>query len=264
MCKNYFERKILGGRKMYKVAIIDDDKLIIEGIKFSFDWKKFNCEIVETFRTPTAFLEYLKSGNTIDLAFCDIKMPIMDGLTLIETVKNEMKLEKQPLFVILSAYSDYEYCRKAINIGVVDYCLKPINKDETDAILEKAISKLPPDNSVQPIYAAKNFAQIISYINENYHEKITLKLISKKFFFNKNYICLLFKKNLNTTFSNYLKTIRLEKAKDMILEGKYSISEIAEKTGYADYSYFHSSFQKYFGQTPASLFKQHHKRNGGK
>ena len=247
----------------YKVAIIDDDKLIIEGIKRSFDWKKFNCEASETYRDPIAFYEALESGSDIDLAFCDIKMPKMDGLTLIEKVRCELKLDK-PLFIIISAYSDYEYFRKAINIGVIDYCLKPIDKDETDIILQKAISKLSQNVITETEDVTQNFSRIISYINENYHKKITLEQISQKFYFNRNYLCLLFKKNLNITFSNYLKTVRLEKAKDLLLRGEYSISTIAEKVGYSDYSYFHKSFRQYFGKTPTSFIQHCSKNNGGK
>lgn len=247
----------------YKVSIIDDDKLIIEGIKRSFDWEKFNCEVSETFRDPVAFYEALKTGSDIDLAFCDIKMPKMDGLTLIEKVRCELKLDK-PLFIIISAYSDYEYFRKAINIGVIDYCLKPIDKEETDIILEKAISKLSQNNITETEDVTRNFSQILSYINKNYQEKITLEQISQNFYFNKNYLCFLFKKNLNITFSNYLKKVRLEKAKELLLEGKHSISTIAEKVGYSDYSYFHKSFHQYFGKTPTSFIQHRSNKNGGR
>ena len=246
----------------YSVVIIDDDRLIIEGIKSSFNWQKYNFEVTHTFRDPISFFEYLKSGNHVDVAFCDIKMPKMNGLMLIEKIRCELDMSS-PLFVILSAYDDYKYMRKAINIGVIDYCLKPIDKNETDAILEKALAKLLPQEKPDNSHNNKDFAMLINYINTHYHEKITLEQLSQKFFFNSNYLCLLFKKNLNMTFSNYLKKVRMEKAAELLLEGKYNMHTIAEKTGYPDYSYFNKSFHSYYGKTPVSFLKQHSSKQGG-
>lgn len=239
---------------MYSVAIIEDDEWILKGIAKSFDWEKYGLYVKETFYDAESFLKYL-DGHHIDVVITDIKLPRMSGLELINRVKFELGIENI-YFVIISAFDSYEYMRKAINLGVVDYCKKPIVREETEQILQKLHKLLTGETDDRPTAINNsNFADLIYYINTHYSEKLVLNQLAKKYFFNSNYLCMLFKKKLGMTFSMYLLKVRMEKAKELLQDGKYSITEIAAKVGYSEYSYFNRSFKKYFQIPPSELRK---------
>ena len=75
------------------------------------------------------------------------------------------------------------------------------------------------------------------------------------FYINKSYFCKIFKEKTNTTFNNYLTAIRINKSKNLILENKLKIYEIAEMVGFNDSKYFAKIFKEVTGLTP-SEYKQ--------
>ncbi|WP_226681917.1 response regulator [Sutcliffiella horikoshii] len=97
---------------------------------------------------------------------------------------------------------------------------------------------------------------MIQYIYENYEKNITLNDLSEQVFISRNYLSQIFKKATGDSFNNYLTKVRMEKAKQMILEGNLLIYEIAEKVGFKNTPYFSSLFKKYMGVNPTDLLKK--------
>ncbi len=114
--------------------IVDDEPFIAQGLKVLINWKRQNFEIVKIAENGLEALEYLRE-NKIDLVITDIKMPVMNGIELVQKVKEEKISDAY--FVILSGYNDFKYARDAIRYGCLDYLLKPIKKDELLGILHK-------------------------------------------------------------------------------------------------------------------------------
>lgn len=108
-----------------RVLLVDDEKIERQGLKYLFDKHGFNFEIHEAKHGEIA-LEKLKEQE-FDLVITDLKMPVMDGLHLIENMHD---LEKIPRTVIYSAYSDFFYAKQAIHLGVIDYLIKPVEEHE--------------------------------------------------------------------------------------------------------------------------------------
>jgi two-component system response regulator YesN len=96
---------------------------------------------------------------------------------------------------------------------------------------------------------------IIQFIHEHYAEDITLNKLANQVSFSRNYLGQIFKNATGETFNSYLTKVRMEKAKSMILEGKYFIYEVAEKVGYKNIPYFSTLFKKYTGLNPIDLVK---------
>ena len=71
---------------MYKVAIIDDEPIIVKGLSKSVDWEKFSCEVIGTAFSGEEGLELIRSKEP-DIVFTDIRMPCMDGLAMIAAIK---------------------------------------------------------------------------------------------------------------------------------------------------------------------------------
>ena len=137
---------------MYKIMIVDDEKLIIEGLRNLIDWGKLGCNIVATANNGEDALEKLKQ-NKVDIIITDINMPVINGLELIKKVK--AKYEKIN-FIILSGYDDFLYAKKAIEYGVNGYILKPINEDELEESLLSIIRNINKDKEINKNILAKS------------------------------------------------------------------------------------------------------------
>ncbi|MEK4274138.1 response regulator transcription factor [Paenibacillus sp. FSL R7-0026] len=123
---------------MYNVMIVEDSKPILRNIKMLLETLSFPIRIAATATNGEEALAALKQSS-IDLLLTDIRMPKMDGLSLIE----QAKLANPDLKVILiSGYSDFEYTRKALNLQVFDYLLKPVEREALEEVMGRVIDQL--------------------------------------------------------------------------------------------------------------------------
>lgn len=95
--------------------------------------------------------------------------------------------------------------------------------------------------------------EILSYIQKNYKEDLSLKYLSYKYHMNASYLGQIFQKEVGCSFNQYLSNIKNEKAKEMILNTNMKINDIAKEVGYVDTSYFYRKFKQCYGVSPASL-----------
>lgn len=94
------------------------------------------------------------------------------------------------------------------------------------------------------------FEKILKYLNNSYYINISLEELGKQFNVSVSYICKHFKEKLDTTYLEYLKSIRIIHAKRMLKNSNLSVTEIAEMVGYTDYYYFNKVFKAQTGYTP--------------
>lgn len=94
------------------------------------------------------------------------------------------------------------------------------------------------------------FNLITDYIDNNYHKKLTIQDISSRFFITPAYCGNMLKERLNRSFNDYLSEIRLEKAKQLLLETNLSAESISDEIGYSNPKYFFKIFKKMTGYTP--------------
>jgi two-component system response regulator YesN len=118
---------------MIKVMIADDEPFIRQGLKILINWEQYGFEVCGEAANGKEALELMKEKE-FDLIITDIKMPNMSGLELIEYTWEQVS--KHTRFIILSGFYEFEYARKAIKFGVVDYVLKPVQKEELIRALE--------------------------------------------------------------------------------------------------------------------------------
>ena len=123
---------------MYKVLIVDDERIIREGIGNSIDWENYGFSLCGMAENGIAAYENIVH-DVPDVVITDIKMPGMDGLELISKVHSEYP---QIIFIILSGYGEFEFANRAMKYGVKYYLLKPCDEDEIIKIIKKiAIEK---------------------------------------------------------------------------------------------------------------------------
>lgn len=120
---------------MYKLVIVDDEPLVLVGMETLLDYSALGIEIVGTASNGQKALELIKNTQA-DIVIADIKMPVMDGLELVEECNRS--LENPPQFIILTSFEEFDYVRRALRANVVDYIVKM----ELDAnILTKTLKK---------------------------------------------------------------------------------------------------------------------------
>jgi len=96
---------------------------------------------------------------------------------------------------------------------------------------------------------------VLKYIHENYREQITLEKLSSISHFSKYYLCKKFKEKTKTGIINYLQQVRIDKAKELLLQDHQKIFVVAQEVGFNDASYFNRVFKKETGHTPKEFIE---------
>lgn len=128
---------------MYRLLLLDDEEIVTRGIQKVFDLGKSGFQVVGVFQNPQKALEALPELQP-DLMITDIKMPQMNGLDFATKAK---ELLPESEIVILSGYGDFAFAQSAVKIGVSDYLLKPIKKDDFQQMLDAMHAKLAEKKS---------------------------------------------------------------------------------------------------------------------
>lgn len=98
-------------------------------------------------------------------------------------------------------------------------------------------------------------ADVLFYIDHNFHRNIKLEAIAPLFGYNSAYLGKIFTKSVGESFNSYVDHKRIEHSKKLLLENRLKVYEIAEQTGYKNVDYFHKKFKKYVGMSPAEFRK---------
>ena len=123
---------------MYRVIIVDDEPVIRKGLRETIEWDSLGLEVAGEAADGIEALKLIKAVRP-EILITDIRMPDMDGIQLIQEVK---KLDFDVKITILSGYSEYDYLKAAIRLGVDNYLLKPIDNDELISNLKNAVSEI--------------------------------------------------------------------------------------------------------------------------
>ncbi len=130
---------------MYKVLIADDEKRICSLIKALIDWERMDLQLVGTASNGREALEIIREKSP-DIIITDVRMPEMDGIELMRTLHEEGLTSR---VIVISGYAEFEYAHAAIQYGVHNYLLKPIQKDELNTAMEKIIKELADNNKTK-------------------------------------------------------------------------------------------------------------------
>lgn len=123
---------------MYRVMIVDDEPLVRQGIINSVNWDNHGVEQILEAGDGVRAMELYREER-VDIVITDIRMPRMDGIKLIKSLKEE---KREPILIVLSGYSDFAYLQEAIRQEVTDYLLKPLDPEELNQVIGTAISRI--------------------------------------------------------------------------------------------------------------------------
>ncbi|GIO90882.1 MULTISPECIES: response regulator [Paenibacillus] len=118
---------------MYKVLLVDDERIILDGISRMVDWSAYQTELAGTAQNGIQAYEKIVSDSP-DIVVCDIRMPGLDGLELVaKTYASHPHIK----FVLLSGFGEFEYANRAMQYGVKHYLLKPTDESKIGEALQE-------------------------------------------------------------------------------------------------------------------------------
>ncbi|MCZ8523000.1 MULTISPECIES: response regulator transcription factor [Paenibacillus] len=229
-----------------KVLAVDDEPLILSGlVKIIQEVAPLGTEVRKAANAYEA-LDTMKDYMP-DVTITDLNMPEKNGFELIEEAKLGGWCDR---FIILTGYGEFEYVRRALRTGVVDYLLKPIDKNEIASLLGHIREELPNESDTEYSIHAK---RILTYIQIHFRKDLSLDHLAERMNLHPNYISSLFKKETGHTFVNYLNMLRIQAAQELLMSStELSVSAIGQQVGYDSKHYFSKVFKKYTGTTPGA------------
>ena len=105
---------------MLRILLVDDEPLVLIGLQGMLEWEKLGYTVCGTARNGKLALELIEREKP-DIVIADVKMPVMDGLTLARTCRERNAL---PAFIMLTSFEEFDYIKQAMGAGVVDYLVK--------------------------------------------------------------------------------------------------------------------------------------------
>jgi YesN/AraC family two-component response regulator len=226
-----------------RAIIVDDEELSYELIKYLISRYHLPISIVGQAAAGDEALRLIHSLRP-DIVFLDIEMPGYNGIEVMEQIK--ASYPGTVWFIVITAYSYFDYAQAALRLGAKDILLKPIEPKQFIEAMERVMGRKYTDN--------QTFNDILEYVNKNYDSNISLNDCAEQLHISPSYLSRLFKKYTQVSFITYLNELRIKKALELLRETELSIKEIAHKVGYNNLNYFYKSFKTVTGITP-KMFK---------
>lgn len=243
---------------MYKVLIVDDEKAVQIAISKLGKWRTYFLDTPYLASNGKEGLYALRELRP-EIVFVDMQMPVMNGIEFLKNARIEFPNTK---YIVISGYDDFYYAQNSIKLGAIDYILKPIVEEELNASIKKAVYLLNPNINLtkteeeEPSVSAGEAAGIIKdYIDKNYSQNLKLSYFADKYYFSKEYLSKIFKANYEIGIYEYVLKVRMERAKELLIDESLKIQWISDRLGYTDSNYFSKAFRNYYGVTPSQFRK---------
>lgn len=256
---------------MFSLVVIDDEAYVITSLRKYIEQQHPQFEITGTFSSAEDALSFLRSNPT-DVIITDIRMPHMDGLEMLQQVRQFLP---DACILVISGYSEFEYAKKACSFNVRNYLLKPIDFQELSANLDaiakflsrssnasydaqtsmkksSAPSNTPPSHGIVSNVGVEDDSVIqyaMNYIRTHYADNISRETVANAIYLDGAYFSRLFKQKTGQSYIDFLTEVRMQKAIEL-LSTQMSITDISSAVGYSHRNQFISNFRKYTGYTP--------------
>ncbi len=249
---------------MNTLVVVDDEFIVIEAVRAMIERAQLDVTVVGSADNGIDGLKVILKEKP-DIVITDIRMPGLDGLTMIEKAVPEHPV---CCWIVISGYREYEYARRALALDVLDYVEKPILLNNIVSALTRAGKHLEVMRHLKIMEAVeqeketvkaesrnKAVSSVLEYIHANFDRDIGLNDLAAATGLTTAYLCNLFKDCVGVSYIKYLTSIRLDHAKRLLQSGEKP-TKVSEKVGYSDYHYFCRVFKKYTGVTPGE-YREH-------
>lgn len=238
------------------IFIVDDDRVILKYLSTFFSKSGWR---VESFMSSKEALERLKLKQPV-LVITDLDMPGMDGIELIQNIKSNEKFENIALLV-MTALNENHIRFQSFKAGAIHFVNKPINPYELEAAVKSILNQFSKITTDQPIVntpQAVRKSAVETWINEAEQvvldnltsQEFSLDELSAALHYSRSAVQKRIKQFTDLSVSKFIRSIRLEKSLEYMLEEENSIATIAELVGFKSHSYYTRCFKDYYGTDP--------------
>ncbi len=240
---------------MNRVFVAEDSALLRQELLSTTPWAQLNCQVVGASGNGKEAEQMIRTLRP-DLVITDICMPQMDGLELIEALADLPHIR----YILISAYSKFEYAKKAIKLNVCDYVLKPIDDKELYTAIQRVMLagdgaardvQAPAEQSQTEQASDKHIAALTRYVQQHYKQELSLSQAAKTLYISESYISKLCRRKLKASFAEYVAQVRIRQAETLLQQSSgLRVSQVAQMVGFNDYRYFCTTFKKLVGIPP--------------
>lgn len=240
---------------MYSFVVADDERHVRKGI----------ISLVQ--ETDPEFILAAEAGSGSEaadlirrhrpeLAFVDVRMPGGSGL---DAIRDTIHLCSETVFVIVSSYSQFEYARQAVQLGALDYLLKPVSTEEMRDLLQKVRTLIANRSDAGPeLYEPEQGADLTNdtasvarrLMKEQYTLGVGVSQIAGQIGVTANYLSTCFHERYGEAPLSYLTKLRMEAAERLLRSG-VRVQDVALRVGYRDVRHFSKKFTDAFGRPPS-------------
>ena len=249
---------------MYRVLIVEDEEIIRKGLVYTMPWSEMDCVVAGEAANGVegaAQIERLRP----DIVIVDINMPVKDGLEMLRQTIGRHHFSA----IILSGYSSFDYAKTAVHLGVTEYLLKPVNREELRAAVENAKQRQEMRHAWEDRRQEREqllhmrlldkaideetdqvVRQMLEFIDRHFGEKIVMQDVVSCLNYSETFLNKRFKKVTGMTFTEYLNRFRIQKAIALLSGTDTSTHEVGYLCGFSTPKYFKDVFRKYVGCSP--------------
>lgn len=267
---------------MKKILFVDDDEAIRFLVSCYSFWEDFDFQITGEASNGEEALRMLE-GSAYDVVLADIRMPKMDGLQMVEKLREQ---GNRIHVVIASTYSDFRYAKQAMRLGVLDFIEKPLTEEKLLESLKLVRESLElGENTSDMDYTAAEFyevrlseasdierenirkeyqviredrlvMEICTFFLSRFKSGTAIDDAARTLGMNRDYLSRRFKQTTGRTPLEYLTAVRMEYAKKRLKGTHLKVYEISGEMGYMTADHFTRVFKKYTGMTPNQYRKR--------
>jgi two-component system response regulator YesN len=258
---------------LYQVMIVDDEPSALDELALYINrvGPEFHVSAKALGAEDALFSLEVTSP---DLIITDIRMPVTDGLALLQQVR---RTGWEGFAAIVSGYDDFAYAQQAVRLGVFEYILKPVFPDDIQALLQRTKQLLDKEQTkknkmrnelqaelhhqtleeIDDCRIPSYLSQAKSFIRDHFADPLSLSKVAKHVAVNPAYLSYSFTKYCGQSFLEYLTQYRITKAKELLHQTPFQIQEVARQIGYTDIAYFTRLFRRVTGLTPGTYRSLH-------
>ncbi len=255
------------------LLLVDDEVVSVQGMLEGVRWERCGIQRVFPAYTVRSARELLLEKH-IDLALLDIEMPEENGMDLLRWIRSQEAVKDIPC-AFLTCHAEFDYARDALQLGCVDYLLKPLEYTHVEELVLKMVSSQQAldrkrqmerygeqwlhqqmDTAKEHTGTAEDGAVIAektaSYILGHLSDKLSVEDLAFRAHLNPDYLNRVFKKAKGISINKFIINQRMSLAMEL-MKGGLSATAAAQEVGYQNYANFVNMFKKVYGKLPSQL-----------
>lgn len=243
------------------MIFVDDEDMIREYFPQILDFTQYDFSLDAALGSAEQAITYLREHPEVQVVITDIKMGRISGLDFCEQAH---EIYPNMVFVILTGFRDFRYAQRAIRADVFDYLVKPTSMSDLKEILKHLKAYLdekyrqnPPSGANNPKY--RNIVGMMMQLaKQHYTEGYSLEDAAEAIGMNAAYLSRMFSQKQGMTYSDYILSLKVERAKELLADPTIKVYEVSDAVGYRNLQHFYKIFKKITGMTPSEYREARH------